>query len=51
MPRLPTSANALGDATYELLAHRGETMTTAAVVTYAYGQIDQARTELTSVPK
>ena len=36
----------LGDATYESLARKGETMTTAAMVTYAYDQIDQARTEL-----
>jgi hypothetical protein len=36
----------LGDAVYESLARKGETMTTAAMVTYAYDQIDQARTEL-----
>ena len=36
----------LGEATYESLAHKGETMTTAAIVTYALDQIDQARTEL-----
>ncbi len=36
----------LGEATYESLARQGETMTTAAIVTYAYDQIDQARTEL-----
>jgi predicted ATPase len=36
----------LGDPAYESLARKGETMTTAAMVTYAYGQIDQARTEL-----
>ncbi len=36
----------LGDPAYESLAHKGETMTTAAMVTYAYDQIDQARTEL-----
>jgi predicted ATPase/class 3 adenylate cyclase len=36
----------LGDQTYESLARKGETMTTSAMVTYAYGQIDQARTEL-----
>jgi predicted ATPase len=36
----------LGEATYESLAHKGETMTTAAMVTYAYDQIDQARTTL-----
>jgi predicted ATPase len=38
--------NVLGEATYESLARRGETMTTAAIATYAYDQIDQARTEL-----
>ena len=36
----------LGDQTYESLAHKAETMTTAAMATYAYDQIDQARTEL-----
>jgi predicted ATPase len=36
----------LGESTYESLSRRGETMTTAAIVTYAYDQIDQARTEL-----
>ena len=36
----------LGEATYESLARNGETMTTAAIATYAYDQIDQARTEL-----
>ena len=36
----------LGDQTYESLARKGETMTTAAMVTYAYDQIDQARAEL-----
>jgi hypothetical protein len=36
----------LGDQTYESLAHKGETMTTAAMATYTYDQIDQARTEL-----
>jgi predicted ATPase len=36
----------LGEATYKSLAHKGETMTTAAMATYAYDQIDQARTEL-----
>ena len=38
--------NVLGDQTYESLARKGETMTTAAMATYAYDQIDQARTEL-----
>ena len=37
----------LGDQTYESLARKGETMTTAAMATYAYDQIDQARAELT----
>ncbi|OBJ22968.1 ATP-binding protein [Mycobacterium colombiense] len=36
----------LGDQTYESLARKGETMTTAEMATYAYGQIDQARAEL-----
>jgi predicted ATPase len=38
--------DALGEATYESLAHKGETMTTAALVAYAYDQIDQARAGL-----
>jgi predicted ATPase len=38
--------NVLGEATYESLAGKGQTMTTAEVATYAYDQIDQARTEL-----
>jgi predicted ATPase len=40
----------LGDQTYESLARKGETMTTAAMVTYAFDQIDQARTELEHPP-
>jgi hypothetical protein len=36
---------------YESLALKGETMTTAAMVTYAYDQIDQARAELNAVSK
>jgi hypothetical protein len=36
----------LGDQAYESLARKGETMTTAEMVAYAYDQIDQARTEL-----
>jgi predicted ATPase/class 3 adenylate cyclase len=36
----------LGEHPYESLACRGETMITAAMATYAYDQIDQARTEL-----
>jgi hypothetical protein len=36
----------LGEPTYESLARKGETMTTAAMVTHAYDQIDEARAEL-----
>ena len=36
----------LGGPAYETLARKGETMTTSAMVTYAYDQIDQARAEL-----
>ncbi len=41
----------LGDQTYESLARKGETMTTAEMVAYAYDQIDQARAELNAVSK
>jgi predicted ATPase/class 3 adenylate cyclase len=41
----------LGEATYESLARKGEAMTTAEMVTYAYDQIDQARAELNTVAK
>jgi predicted ATPase/class 3 adenylate cyclase len=41
----------LGEQTYESLARKGETMTTAAMATYAYDQIDQARAELNAVSK
>jgi tetratricopeptide (TPR) repeat protein len=50
LPQLSTAIthlrDVLGDQTYESLARKGETMTTAEMVTYAYDQIDQARTEL-----
>jgi predicted ATPase len=50
VPELSTAIahlrDVLGDQTYESLARKGETMTTSAMVTYAYDQIDQARTEL-----
>ncbi|OBH08121.1 cyclase [Mycobacterium sp. E2699] len=36
----------LGDQTYESLTRKGEAMTVAEMVTYAYDQIDQARAEL-----
>jgi hypothetical protein len=45
-PGVSTSRDVLGEATYESLARKGEAMTIAAMVTYAYDQIDQARTEL-----
>jgi hypothetical protein len=41
----------LGNQTYESLARKGETMTTAEMVAYAYDQIDQARAELNAVSK
>jgi hypothetical protein len=41
----------LGDQNYESLAHKGETMSTAEIATYAYDQIDQARAELDGVSK
>jgi hypothetical protein len=56
VPALPEFSTAIthlpdvvGEATYESLARKGETMTTAAMATYAYDQIDQARTELEAV--
>jgi hypothetical protein len=36
----------LGNQTYESFARKGETMTTTVMVTYAYDQIDRARTTL-----
>ena len=41
----------LGDQTYESLTRKGETMTTAAMVTYALDPIDQARIELNAISK
>jgi hypothetical protein len=55
VPQLNTAIthlrDVLGEAAYESLARKGETMTTSAMVTYAYDQIDQARTELEAVSK
>jgi hypothetical protein len=55
VPQLTTAIthlrDVLGDQTYESLARKGETMTTAAMVAYAYDQIDQARTELNAISK
>ena len=36
----------LGGSTYESLVERGKAMTAAETAAYAYGQIDQVRTEL-----
>ena len=41
----------LGDQTYESLACERGTMTTTAMATYAYDQLDQARAELKAVSK
>ena len=41
----------LGDETFESFARNGVAMTTSAMVTYAYDQIDQARAELNAVSK
>jgi len=51
MPWLDGRSRVLGGQTYESLAHKGETMTTVAMATHAYDQIDQARTELDAVSK
>ncbi|MGA9360016.1 MAG: hypothetical protein WBW75_19035 [Mycobacterium sp.] len=55
LPELGTAIahlrDVLGEATYESLARKGETMTTAAMATYAFDQIDQARAELNTVLK
>jgi hypothetical protein len=50
LPELGTAIahlrDTLGEETYESLARKGATMTTTAIATYAYDQIDQARTTL-----
>jgi predicted ATPase len=55
VPKISTAIthlrNVLGDQINESLARKGETMTTAEMVAYAYDQIDQARTELNAVSK
>jgi predicted ATPase len=45
-PAITHLRDVLGDQTYESLAHKGETMTTSGMATYAYDQIDEARTAL-----
>jgi predicted ATPase len=39
----------LGDQNYQRLAREGEAMTAAAIVSYAYDQVDQTRAELNAV--
>ena len=48
-PTIAHLRDVLRDQTYESLARKGETMTTAAMATYAYDQIDQARAALEAV--
>jgi predicted ATPase/class 3 adenylate cyclase len=52
-PQLKTTIahlrDVLGDETYQSLARKGEMMTIAAAATYAYDQIERARTELDAV--
>src|SRR5206468_3788075 len=49
LPAIARLREALGDEAYESLAREGQLMPTAAMVTYAYDQIDQARAELNAV--
>jgi len=50
LPELNTAIaglrDVLGEQTYDSFARKGETMSHAAIATYAYDQIDQVRTEL-----
>jgi hypothetical protein len=41
----------LSDNVYQSLSEAGANVTTAAMATYAYDQIDQARTKLNEVSK
>jgi hypothetical protein len=50
-PAITHLRDVLGEASYETLARKGETMTAAEMVNFAYDQIDQARAELTAVSK
>ncbi len=49
-PTIAHLRHTLGDQAYQSFARTGESMTTAAVVAYAYDQIDRARAELGAVP-
>jgi hypothetical protein len=48
---ISTRCSLVRRGTYESLARKDEMMTTAAMVTHVYDQIDQARTELNAVSK
>jgi hypothetical protein len=50
-PTITQLRDVLGDHTYESLARKGKAMTTAAMATYAYDQIEQARAQLNAVAK
>jgi hypothetical protein len=50
-PSIAHLRDVLGNQTYESLARKGETMTTAEMVAYAYDQIEHARAELKAVSK
>ncbi len=50
-PTIAHLREVLGDQSYESFAGNGEAMTAAAIVAYAYDQIDQARAELEGVSK
>jgi hypothetical protein len=47
---IPHLREALGEETYERLAHKGEVMSMAAMVSYAYEQIERMRGELEQLP-
>jgi tetratricopeptide (TPR) repeat protein len=49
--RITHLRDVLGEQTCESLARKGADMTTAAMATFAYDQIDQARAELNAVSK
>jgi predicted ATPase len=50
-PTVARLREVLGESAYESLARKGESMTGAAMATYAYDQIEQARAELNGVSK
>lgn len=48
---IPHLREVLGHETYESLARKGETMTMAAIVAYAYDRIEQVRGKLSAIPE